>query len=70
MIWCDNLSAKALTSNPVQHARSEHIEIDIHFIRDMILKREVNVHHVPSKFQVGDCLTKALTQEQFEKESK
>jgi len=67
MIWCDNLSAKTLASNPVQHARSKHIEIDIHFIRDMILKREVDVHHVPSKFQVADYLTKALTQGQFKK---
>jgi len=62
MIWCDNLSVKALASNPVQHARSKHIEIDMHFIRYMTLKREVGVHHVPSKFQVADCLNKALTQ--------
>jgi len=67
MIWCDNLSAKALASNPVQHARSKNIEIDIHFIRDMILKREVDVHYVRSKFQVADYLTKALMQGQFEK---
>jgi len=58
MIWCDNLSAKALASNLIQHVRSKHIEIDIHFIRDMILKREVDVHHVPSRIQVADCLTR------------
>jgi len=50
MIWCDNLSAKALASNLLQHARNKHIEIDIHFIRDIILKREMDVHHIPSKF--------------------
>lgn len=32
LILCDNLSAKALASNPVQHARSKHIEIDVHFV--------------------------------------
>lgn len=39
MVWCDNLSAKALAENPVQHARSKHIEIDVHFIRDLILSK-------------------------------
>jgi len=34
VLWCDNLSAKALTSNPVMHARSKYIEIDVHYIRD------------------------------------
>ena len=63
MIWCDNLSAKELASNPVQHARSKHIKI----IRDIILKREVDVHHVLSRFEVVDCLIKALTEDQFEK---
>lgn len=29
VLWCDNLSAKALASNPVMHARSKHIEIEI-----------------------------------------
>ncbi|KEH19917.1 transmembrane protein, putative [Medicago truncatula] len=30
-MWCDNLSAKALASNPVMHARFKHIEIDVHY---------------------------------------
>lgn len=35
MVWCDNLSAKSLAANPVQHARSKHIEIDVHFVRNI-----------------------------------
>lgn len=67
MVWCDNLSAKALAANPVQHARSKHIEIDVHFVRDMILSGSNDVHYIPSALQFANCFTKALTQEQFEK---
>lgn len=39
-IWCDNLSTVALTANPILHARTKHIELDMHFIREKVLTRE------------------------------
>ncbi|KAL0426869.1 UNVERIFIED_CONTAM: hypothetical protein Slati_2861700 [Sesamum latifolium] len=33
-IFCDNMSAIAMAKNPVFHARSKHIELQHHFIRD------------------------------------
>jgi hypothetical protein len=32
-IWCDNMGAIALASNPIYHARTKHVEVDYHFIR-------------------------------------
>nr|GFA45848.1 NBS-containing resistance-like protein [Tanacetum cinerariifolium] len=36
LVYCDNGSAVYMSVNPVQHQRTKHIEIDIHFVRDMV----------------------------------
>uniref|UniRef100_A0A803Q5W1 Uncharacterized protein n=1 Tax=Cannabis sativa TaxID=3483 RepID=A0A803Q5W1_CANSA len=61
VIWVDNQSATALAANPVFHARSKHIEIDLHFVRDQIVNKKLAVHYVPAHDQAADVLTKALT---------
>jgi histone deacetylase 1/2 len=33
-IWCDNIGATYLSANPVFHARTKHIEVYYHFIRE------------------------------------
>ncbi|GKB02858.1 mutator type transposase [Tanacetum coccineum] len=50
LVYCDNVSAFYLSSNPVQHQRTKHIEIDIHFVWDLVAAGEVRVLHVPSHY--------------------
>ncbi|KAL5555674.1 hypothetical protein UlMin_037910 [Ulmus minor] len=41
LLWFDNISSSYMTANPVFHSRSKHIEIDIHFVRDQVLKKKL-----------------------------
>nr|GEY53348.1 ribonuclease H-like domain-containing protein [Tanacetum cinerariifolium] len=37
LVYCDNVSAVYLSRNSVQYQRTKHIEIDIHFVRDLVV---------------------------------
>ncbi|GJU81379.1 ribonuclease H-like domain-containing protein [Tanacetum coccineum] len=60
LVYGNNVSAVYLSTNPVQHLRTKHIEIDIHFVRDFVDSGQVRVLHVPSRFQYADIFTKGL----------
>ena len=64
-IYCDNMSAIALTKNPVFHARSKHIELRHHFIRDLVQKEEIQLEFIITNEQPADMLTKPITIEKF-----
>ena len=49
LVYCDNVRAIYLSANPFQHQQTQHIEIDILFVRDMVTVGEVRVLHVPSR---------------------
>ncbi|GJW27905.1 cysteine-rich receptor-like protein kinase 8 [Tanacetum coccineum] len=61
LVMCDNASTIALANNPVQHARTKHIEIDCHFVRDKIRQGHIKPVFVSSQSQVADILTKGLS---------
>ncbi|XP_025648306.1 uncharacterized mitochondrial protein AtMg00810-like [Arachis hypogaea] len=66
-IYCDNQSAYLLAANPILHSRCKHLELDLHFLRDLVNQKSLFVAHIPSPDQVADCLTKPLSQHLFDR---
>nr|CAN79780.1 hypothetical protein VITISV_041885 [Vitis vinifera] len=69
--WCiplyyDNQSAVRLAENPVFHARTKHVEVHYHFIREKVLEEEVELKQIKSEDQVADLFTKGLSGSKFE----
>jgi hypothetical protein len=65
VVYCDNISAVYMSGNPVQHRRTKHIEIDIHFVREKVALGQVRVLHVPTTAQFADIFTKGLATTPF-----
>ena len=64
-IFCDNTSAIAISNNPVLHQRTKHIDIRYHFIRDHISNGEIELHFIPTEYQLADIFTKPLDEPTF-----
>ena len=61
VLWCDNLGATYLSANPVFHARTKHIEIDFHFVREKVALGALDVRFISSGDQLADVFTKPVT---------
>jgi hypothetical protein len=65
LVYYDNVSAVYLSNNPVQHQRTKHVEIDLHFIRERVAAGDVWVVSVPTTLQFVDIFTKGLPSSVF-----
>jgi len=66
-LYCDNKSAIDLSKNPEYHARTKHIDIQYHFIRDYIEKEIFKLKYINTKEQLANALTKTLNINDFRK---
>ena len=60
VVYCDNQSVIHLAKNRSFHERSKHIDVRLHFVKDIIDAGEIGVGKVPTKDNPSDILTKSL----------
>ena len=65
LLWCDNVSALAIATNPVFHARTKHIEVNYHFVHEKVLRRDVMLKFISTHDQLADLFTKSLPSPRF-----
>ena len=65
-IYTDSQSALAVARNPVFHARTKHIEVHYHYVRERLSAGEISLAYVPTQDNLADLFTKALPREKFE----
>ena len=59
-------SAMAAARNPVFHARTKHIEVHYHYVRERLSAGEISLVYVRTHDNLADLFTKALPREKFE----
>ena len=64
-LLCDNESAILMADNPVEHNRTKHIDIRLHFLRDHQQKGDIDVYHNSTENQLADIFTKPLDEKRF-----
>lgn len=64
-LWCDNLGATYPSVNPMFHARTKHIEVDFHFVRELVARKSLEVRFISSKDQTIDIFRKVVARFSF-----
>jgi hypothetical protein len=60
LVYCDNVNTVYLSTNPIQHYHTKHVEVDLHFMRDGVAIIDVRVLLVSTTFQFANIFTKSL----------
>ena len=66
LVYYNKISVVYLSTNSVQHQRTKHVEIDLHFVRERVALGQVRVLHVPTTSQYADVFTKGLPTSSFD----
>jgi hypothetical protein len=62
---CDSQSAIFLAKNPTYHSKTKHIDVQYHFVTDMVEEKKVLLEKVDTLKNAADSLTKSVSTEKF-----
>ena len=66
IIGVDNQGTILPAKNPVMHQRTKHISVKYHFVREEVIRKNVELYYVESKYNVTDLLTKSQSSNRIE----
>ena len=66
ILYCDNVSAINISKNLLMHAKTKHIAIKYHSIRELVEDKEVKIEYVSSKERITNIFTNTLSKDAFE----
>jgi galactokinase/mevalonate kinase-like predicted kinase len=64
---CESLSEIFLEKNPSYHSKTKHIDVQYHFVRDMVEEKKVLLEKVDTLKNVANSLTKSMSTKKFSK---
>ena len=58
ILYCDNTRTINISKNPVMHAKTKHIAIKYHYVRELVEDKQVKMEYIHTKEQIADIFTK------------
>jgi len=64
-LYSDNKACIAIAHNPVQHKYTKHIDVRLHFVRELIQRSVLDVQYIQTGLNIADIFTKGLASKLF-----
>ena len=64
-VFVDNQACIALSKNLMNHGKTKHFELKVHFVRNLVESRLLELNYLPSDRMPADTLTKALARTKY-----
>lgn len=67
LLYGDNNGSIALVQNPLFHAKTKHIDVSVHYTRELYKQGKIKLEYIPTSQMLADCLTKPLKKAQHQR---